>query len=134
MAHPIKRLLLLAPRRAGRDRSPADGLPVDVDAMALEGAALGPPPILRPAAIFRQVLFDPAESSPVWMTPRPTPAPDPASSSDPMVDKTAVADSASTGEPKPTKRARRPKANGPSGASRSKSKRIAKPDHGATDD
>jgi hypothetical protein len=132
MAHPIKRLLLLAPRRAGRDRSPADGPAVDVDAMALEGAALGPPPILRPAAIFRQVLFDPAESSPVWARRRPS-APDPASSSDPMIDRTAVADSAPTVEPKPAKRTRRPKASAPSGASRTTSKRNTKTNHDPND-
>jgi hypothetical protein len=85
---------------------------------------VGPPPILVPAAIFRQVLYDPFEVTPIWARPRPAPAHDPASSPDPIVDETAVANSASTDESKPTKRTRRPKANSSSSGTRTRSKRA----------
>lgn len=126
-------LFLFGRRRSRRDRSPGEGLAVDATAMALEAATLGPPPVLQPAAIFRQVLFDPAEIMPAWARPRPAPAPDPASSAGQMVDETAVADAAPTDDSKPTKRTRRPKANGSSGASRTRSRPAAKPDHDTTD-
>lgn len=132
MAPAFKRLLLLAPRRAGRDRSQAhemaiDDRAVDVDAMALESATLRRP-LLMPAAIFHQVLFDPAESTPIWARPRQAPAPpDHESSSGPAVEKTAVAASAATDKPKPAKRTRQPKASGPAGATRTRPRRIVKP-------
>jgi hypothetical protein len=123
----FKRLFHVAPSRAGRDRSQAHALPVEIGAVALEAADLGPPPILQPAAIFRQLLFDPAESSPVWARPRPAPAPVSASSPAPLHN-AAVADSAPTVEPKPAKRTRRPNVSAPSGASRTTSKQNTKAD------
>jgi hypothetical protein len=146
----FKRLLKLTQRRPGRDRSPADGPAVDVTAIALD-EPLGPPPVLRPAAIFRQLLFDPAESAPVWARPRSAPAPDVAVASGQTVDRPAVAKSratgkarvasaASTSEPTPTpaKRTRRPKASGPTtgespAAGRTRSKRALKPSIDATE-
>ena len=41
--------------------------------LAMAMAPLGPPPILRPAVIISQVLFDPAEFVPDWAKPRPKP-------------------------------------------------------------
>ena len=130
MAHAIKRLLLRAPRLAGRDGSPADGQAddertVDVDAMALEADTSLPAPILRPAAIFRQRLYDP-EILPVWARPRPAPTPDPSNSPPLIVEERDVMDSPPADAPKPTKRSRRPKTDGASGASRPRGKRVAK--------
>jgi hypothetical protein len=145
----FKRLLNLAQRRPGRDPSPADG-PADTAAVALEDGPSGPLPVLRPAAIFRQLLFDPVEAAPAWARSRPAPAPDAAVASGQTVDRPAVGESRATGkarvaraastpEPTPTKRTRRPKATGtstagaapaPSGspaAARTQSKRVAKP-------
>jgi len=121
MAHKLGRLLHLTRRQSRRDRSAADGLAVDGGAMA---ETPGPPRILVPAAIFRQVLFDPFEVTPIWARPRPAQARDSASSPEPIVDETAVADSASTDQPKPMKRTRRPKANGSSSGTRTRSKRA----------
>ena len=101
--------------------------------MALEGATLGPPPVLLPAAIFRELLYDPTEFTPVWLRPRPAPEPDPASSSDPTVDENAVVNAAPTVEPKPAKRTRKPKASGSTGPAKTRSKRVAKPDPTAAD-
>jgi len=131
-------LVRLGRRRTRQEESPVDasavgGPAVDADAMPLESAALDPSPMLEPAAIFRQLLFDGGELTPVWARPRPAPVPDPGRSSGPTVDKTVVAKDAPTGEPKPTKRTRQPKPNGSSGTSRPRTRRVAKPDHGATD-
>jgi hypothetical protein len=134
MPQAFKRLRLLRRRPSEpEDQAPADDPAVDIDEMPLVGATLGSSPILRPAAIFHQLLFDPAESSPVWARPRLAPAPDPASSAGPIVSETAVADPASTDVAKPTKRTRRPKANASASASRTRTKRIAKPPQDATD-
>ncbi len=99
--------------------------------MALEDETLGPPPILQPAAIFRQYLFDPTEFTPEWARPRKAlaPAPDPAVASGAIVDEPAVATVTppSTDDAKPAARARRPKANGPSDGPRTRSKRTPKP-------
>jgi hypothetical protein len=122
----------LGRRRTHENGSPGDAPAVDADAMALESDPLGPP-VLLPAAIFRQVLFDAAEFTPAWARPRPAPVPDPGGSSGPTVDKTVVAEVAPIDESKPTKRTRRPKPNGSSGTSRPRTRRVAKPDHGATD-
>ncbi len=121
------------PQEESRDESPVDAPAVDADAMPLESAALDPSPMLVPAVIFRQVLFDGAELTPVWARPRPAPVADPRSSTDPTVDKTVVATIAPTDKPKPTKRTRQPKPNGSSSTTRPKTRRVAKPDHGATD-
>ena len=101
--------------------------------MALEGATWGPPPILLPAAIFRELLYDPTEFTPVWLRPRPAPEPDPAFSSDPTVDENAAVNAAPTDKPKPAKRTRKPKTSGSTGTGRTKSKRVPKPDQDATD-
>jgi hypothetical protein len=103
-------VLLVARRRFRRDRTPA---------MAFEGPPLGPPPLLVPAAIFHQLLFDPAELTPVWVRPRP-PAPE----------GTAVEAAVPVLEPKPTKRTRqpKPKAKDSTGATKTRSKRVPKPD------
>jgi hypothetical protein len=145
----FKRLLKLAQRRPGRDRSPADGPAVDVTSIALDDAPLGPPPVLRPAAIFRQLLFDPAESAPVWARPRPASAPDPVVASGQTADRPAVGKSKATGkarvaraaspsEPTQTKRTRRPTASGTTtssspAAGRTRSKRASKPGSDATE-
>jgi len=125
--------LLFARRGSRRDRSVGDGLAVDGDAMPLEGATLGPPPVLLPAAIFRELLYDPTEFTPVWLRPRPAPEPNPASSSSPTVDESAVASAAPTDEPKPAKRKRQPKATASSGPTKTRSRRVAKPDPNAAD-
>jgi hypothetical protein len=114
----LKQLLNLAPRRAGRDRAAAATPDVDLDAAVLASALSGPPPLLRPAAIFRQLLFDPAESLPVWARPRPA---------------AAIVDPVSTDAPKPAKRTRRPKANASPRTTRTRPKGVAKPDRGPTD-
>ncbi|HEV8544756.1 MAG TPA: hypothetical protein VGQ64_00555 [Candidatus Limnocylindrales bacterium] len=133
MAKALGGLLVRFGRRRTHAEGPPDDAPaVDADAMALESAPVGPP-ILVPAAIFRQLLFDAAELTPAWARPRPAPVPDPEGSSGPIVDKPVVAKVAPTDAPKPTKRTRRPKPNGSSGASRPRASRVAKPDHGATD-
>ena len=122
-------LLLLVRRRSRRDRSPGAG------SMALDGAPLGPPPTLVPAAIFHQVLFDPAELAPVWLRRRPASAPDPVSEPDPApaAEETAVATAAPTDDPKPARRTKRPKTSGAPATTRSRTKRVAKPDPDATD-
>jgi hypothetical protein len=125
--------LLFARRRSRRDRTAGDGLAVDGGAMALEGATWGPPPVLLPAAIFRELLYDPTEFTPVWLRPRPVPEPDPASSSGPTVDENAVVNAAPTDEPKPAKRKRQPKASGPTGPAKTRSRRVTKPDPNAAD-
>ena len=133
MAHGFGRLFLFARRRSRRDRTAGDGPAVDGSAMALEGATWGPLPVLLPAAIFRELLYDPTEFTPVWLRPRPAAEPDPASSSGPTVDENAVANAAPTDEPKPAKRKRQPKATASSGPAKTRSRRVAKPDHDATD-
>ena len=47
--------------------------------LAMAMAPLGPPPVLRPAVIISQTLFDPAEFVPDWAKPRPKPASEPPS-------------------------------------------------------
>ena len=133
MAPVLDRLLHLGRRRPEPDRPPADQRTVDIDALPLEGATSGPASMLLPAAIFRQVLFDPTDFTPAWLRarPGPAPAPGPARASDPMVDETAVGGSRSTVEPQPAKRSRRPKTNASPDPKPPRSKGMAKPDHGA---
>ena len=126
MGHTFARLFTR--RRSRRDESPGEKPAVDGDAMALDDDELGPPPVLLPAAIFHELLFDPAEMTPAWLRPRPAAAPDPATSTGPAVDVTVVADVAPTDERKPAKRTRRPKADVSSGSTRARSRRVAKPD------
>ena len=79
--------------RPPNSEQPAVRAPIDP-----ELAPVGPP-VLLPAAIVRQVLFDATELVPVWAMPRPE------------------ASLATTpNEPKATKRPRRPKATGTSAA------------------
>jgi hypothetical protein len=84
--------------------------------MALAAVPLGPLPVLEPAAIFRQVLWDPAEVAPVWVRPLPEPEPVAAETTEPateLVEATAGAEAdASPAVSKPAKRTRRPKAEG----------------------
>jgi hypothetical protein len=84
-------------------------------ALALDDAAIGPP-LLLPAMIFRQVLFDPTEVVPAWLkarsAPAPTPAPAPKSMSSATTESAPTARQALTEDPKPARRARRPKADG----------------------
>jgi hypothetical protein len=156
---PFKRLLNLTRRRPDEDRSTADEPTRDVAAVTPDDAPLGPPPMLRPAAIFRQLLFDPAEITPVWARPRPAfappSAPEVTTSTGPLVDRPAArspratgkvkaASAASGAEPKSPKPTRRPKASGapatsssaavasPPSATRTRSKRVAKPTVDAT--
>jgi hypothetical protein len=129
MAPAFKRLLHFGRRRPEPDRPPAEQVTVDIDAMPLE-SAVGPAPMLRPAAIFHQTLFDPTEFTPAWLRPRPAPGTGPSRPSDLPGDQTAAEDSGSTDAPKPPKRARRPKTSPSPGPSRPRSKRTAKPDHG----
>lgn len=115
-------LVRLGRRRSQQKGSPGDGPVVDADAMALdESAPLDAPPVLMPAVIFRQVLFDAAELTPAWARPRPAPVLDPGISSGPTA-------------PKPSpKRTRQSKPNSSSVTSRPRTRRVAKPDPGATD-
>ena len=129
----FKRLRNLTPRRAGRDQSAADGAAEDVGAVALLDDPAGAPPVLRPAAIFRQVLFDPAaELTPVWARPRPASAPLAASSSAATVEESAVVGVAPSVEPRPAKRTPRAKAKDSSAAAPKRSKKAAKPDQRTT--
>jgi hypothetical protein len=129
MAPAFGRLLPFARRRSRPDRSTVDGPLADGGSKGLEGETWGPPPVLLPAAIVRELLYDPTEFTPAWLRPRPAPEPDPATSSAATVDETAVAKAATTGELKPMKRKRQPKANGSPGATKTRSRRVVKPDH-----
>ena len=129
----FRRLRNLAARRTGRDPSPVDGPAVLVGVADLEEVA-GPPPILRPAAIFRQVLFDPADLVPVWARPRAAAWTLTSSLSGAPVDAAAVTTPDLPGEPKPAKRARRSATTTSSSAVRPRSKKAAKPSPRAIDD
>jgi hypothetical protein len=102
------RLPFLGRRSAHADRSdgnaPAVRAPIDPDA-----APIGPP-ILMPAAIIRQVLFDSTELIPVWARPRPAfePALAAANATAPVGADAAVGAAA----PATPKRPRKPKATG----------------------
>jgi hypothetical protein len=125
----LKRLFQRGPRRSGPDPLAADRPVPEVMEWEDEDLELGPPPVLRPAAIFRQVLYDPAESAPIWARPRQsvasetTPAPEP--KEDPVA--VAVADAAPADAPKLAKRKRSPKTTEAARTSRPASKRAAKP-------
>jgi hypothetical protein len=96
-------------------------------ATAVEDVAPEPPPELLPAAIFRQVLFDPAEFTPVWARPRQASAADPATEPSPSVDDAVVASPVATDAPKRVARPRRAKASAAPGGAKTRSKRSAKP-------
>jgi hypothetical protein len=109
-------LFLLARRRSRRDPARTVGPVVDGGAMALAAVPLGPLPVLEPAAIFRQVLWDPAEVAPVWVRPQPEPESVAAETTEPATEVVeATADPEADASPavsKPAKRTRRPKAEG----------------------
>jgi hypothetical protein len=137
MANALKRLLLFAPRRAEQEPAPAEPTArVDPDAMPLEAAMSRSSSTLQPAAIFRQVLFNPTEFTPAWLRPRPAATPDRTSSSGSPTGEAVVARSAPIDEPKPAKRGRRPKAaaSPAPAAARTRSKRTAKPKAGPSGD
>ena len=86
----------LARRRVRQEASQADEPPVALDTTASEDAPLELHPVLMPAAIIRQLLFDATEFTPAWARPRQAPVLD-------------AAPVTPTDEQKPAKRARRPK-------------------------
>lgn len=100
MPRGFRRLPFLGRRAARRGADAGDppsvaALPLDPDAAPLAM------PVLMPAAIFRQVLVDSTEMTPVWARPRTTPA--------------APVPAAPT-EAKPVKRTRRVKSEAPGAA------------------
>ena len=107
MANRLARLL--SRRSSLPEPAPNPGPTGDRGALALDTAAVGPP-MLLPAIIFRQVLFDPTEFTPAWLKPRPAPAPQPAATVAATVAAPVAADAGSTEEPRPAKRTRRAKA------------------------
>ena len=68
MPRGIGRLPFLSRRGAAADRSPNDAAPIDPEA-DVDDAPVGPP-VLLPAMIYRQVLVDQTEVTPVWARPR----------------------------------------------------------------
>jgi hypothetical protein len=120
MAKTLGTLLGRLGRRGAKQEGPPGG-PVAVDPSARDDAPLELP-VLMPAVIFRQLIFDGTEVTPVWARPRPVPEPEAATV-------TVVA----ADEPMPAKRARRPKPASPSGMSRPKTRRPTKKDDGALD-
>ena len=131
MVPTFNRLLHLGRRRPEPERPPEVPVTVDIDALPLEATTVGAVPMLRPAAIFHQVLFDPTEYTPAWLKPRPAATTDTSTPSDVMADQTAVADAGPTDTPRPRKqRTRQPKASASPAASRPRSRRIVKSDHG----
>jgi hypothetical protein len=86
-----------------------------------------PIPVLLPAAIFRQVLFDSTEFPPAWLPPRPPGwAPKAAPASAPTGE-LATADVQTTEKPAPAKRTRQRKTTGSATSTRTRTKRVAKP-------
>jgi len=134
MAPAFNRLLHLGRRRPEPERAPVKPVPVDIDALPLEGATGGTVPALLPAAIFYQTLFDPTEFTPAWLRSRPAAATATPAPADPVDHRTAVADSGSSETPTKPKRTRRPKTSTTAPASRPRSKRLAKPDQGGAAD
>ena len=120
-------LLFLIRRRPRRDGMPKAALAVagGGDAVAMGGgvlamamAPLGPPPVLRPAVIISQVLFDPAEFVPDWAKPRPKPAAEPPGEADPASDEATVQTEPSDPAPEDAKAASRPRRTKPAAAPR----------------
>ena len=87
--------------------SPTPALTTDLED-DLDPEELGPPPVLRPAAIFQQPLYDPNEITPAWLRRRPAPDPAPTVTPDPSAGHVASpAIAVATDRPKPAKRTRR---------------------------
>ena len=145
------RLARLLSRGSSRPEPAPSVVPTgDRGALALDTAAVGPP-MLLPAVIFRQVLFDPTEFTPAWLKPRPAPAPEPLAASATTDHEAAPASTAppaaappaaaTAAEAKPVKRTRRATpAGSPSRAKSSSSadgtttKRARRTKKAATDD
>jgi len=112
----VRRLGRLPFLRRQRVSAPSDAPAVDFAPVDPDSAPLGPP-ILLPATIFRQVLVDGTELTPVWARPRAAAA-SPARSTAATAD-LPIADAApSTDKPPAPKRARKPKAAGAPAAGR----------------
>jgi hypothetical protein len=121
MAKKLGTLLGRLGRRQAKQAESAGDRPVATDPMALDDAPLAVP-VLMPAVIFRQLIFDGAEATPVWARPRPAAEPATAGT------QAGPADAA-----KPAQRTRRPKPPGPAGTTRPRTKRGARKDPGAVD-
>jgi len=96
-------------------RSPEPELLLAADGAA-GAAALFTPPLLSPSAIFRQVLWDPAEVAPTWAQPKTTP--EPGAAVEPIPQPAALpatGDGVAPAAARP-KRTRQPKAAGSSSA------------------
>jgi hypothetical protein len=118
--------LHLPRRRARPDQVADDDGAVQTALFDPDDAPIGPP-VLLPAAIIQELLFDAVDYTPVWARPRPVAE---AAAAEPAAgEPAATAPAAATDEPKPTKRPRRPKANETSTASkpRATSTRTRKP-------
>jgi hypothetical protein len=94
------------------------------DDLPLASAIAEPRRMLRPAAIFHQVLYDPAEHAPAWLRRRPEP---PAPAMAPAAE-TALAETTPAAKPKATRRTTRSKANGSATPARPRTRRTAKAD------
>jgi hypothetical protein len=141
MSRVFQRLLHVGRHRPDRSPSSTGRGTVDGAVGTLEDELPEPPPILQPAAIFRQYLYDPAEYTPEWARPRPKPEaaaapaapapeaaePEPAGAPVAAAGETAVADPMPVDPPKPAKRARRQTATGTSTETRTRSKRATRP-------
>ena len=101
----VRRLGRLPFLRRQRGPSQSDAPAVDDAPVDPDSAPLGPP-ILLPATIFRQMLVDGTELTPVWARPRTAAASDGALSTD---------------KPGATKRARKPRAGSTPAANRAAS-------------
>jgi len=135
----FQRLLHVGRHRPEHGQSSIEGGTVGGGVTTLDDEPPEPEPILQPAAIFRQYLYDPSEYTPEWARPRPKPEaapeptpvpasdPDPAPVSATAVAETAIAEPLDAAPPKPAKRARRQPASGASTATRSRPKRSTKP-------
>ena len=113
MVRKLGRLPFLRRQRAS---APSDAPAVDFAPLDPDSAPLGPP-ILLPATIFRQVLVDGTELTPVWARPRAAAA-SPARSTATTADLPIADGAASTDKPPATKRPRKPKAASAPAASR----------------
>jgi hypothetical protein len=111
MPRGIGRLPFIKRRGAVVDRTPSDAPAIDAEAV-FEDAPVGPP-VLLPAMIYRQVLVDQTEVTPIWARPRPPVEPVPAVEMDEPSSKAAQArrrkSSASSREPKPPAAPRSPR-------------------------